>query len=639
MASLQDSHDEFLSPSDFEAWLHMDIDIYDGKVLIGYIDPDYLPRTKYPFDIGDEIVSVDGTPINDLVKAFIPYAVNGSGNKTSQMRLAAGAVFDRVQEWNPRAGQISDDATVVIRRQNGNVETYMIPWDKIGTAFDKVGPVPSPQFGAAGRFTPRASSGNSSSRGPLRGPQRGNPWGIWNGPPAAIAPDPVPDYMQALRKLEFGGALAPLQASLHASSRSRFRSTSAGIFPFENPFPAFDPPAGFKLRLGARSTDQFISGTFPVGNKTVGYIRIPTMAPPSQSTAFNQFANEIIALQQLTDGLVVDVMANGGGSGCYAQALAAVLIPHTFRGLGVQLRATSNWVASFSFQLEQAKAQGAPDWVITLYGFYLDQVKQANSEFRGMTGPLPICGALFDQDPLKSTSGTVLSYTKPILVLTDNYTLSAAEIFTMFMQDSQRATIFGTRTDGGGGSVLSFDATDYSEGVSRVTLNVITRAQPVATPDFPAGPYSIFYEAQGIYPDIVEDFQTKDNLLNFGATFVEDFSAAICEPDQQVESVGRRGLRRQGASLLLEDRHVLAVGYQVALGHQAKAVGFHFLDQVVLIQADVLQRSIARAHRAAPLEVFDDHQLAIRQQAVADVFEHGFGIVEMMIDVQDQHAG
>jgi hypothetical protein len=519
VASLQDSHDEFTIPSDFEAWLHMDADIYDGRVLIGFIDRAYLPRAKYPFVLGDEIVSVDGTSAADLVQSFIPYAANGSGNKTSQMRLAAGTIMDRLQFFDPRAAQIGDTATVVVKRQNGNVETYTIPWDKTGTPVVKVGPVPSPQAGAVSRMALNTTESLQTSLA-RRGPRRENPWGIWQGPPAQIDPDPVPDYMQAMLKLQYGRALAPLGFSAH-------RHSAAGIFPFDNPLPLFNPPAGFKLRLGAKSTDQFISGTFPVGKSTVGYIRIPTMEPPSFNTALNQFVNETIALQAITDGLVIDVMGNGGGNGCYSQVLGQALIPTTFRGLSFRLRATQNWVASFSSQLVSAQQSGAPAWVIALYGLYLKDVQQALAESRGDTGDLPICSASFDTPPLTDSKGNNLAYTKPIVVLTDNFTLSAAEIFTMFLQDSKRATIFGTRTDGGGGNVVSFDATDYSEGSTRITESLITRAQPVATPGFPAGPYSIFYDSQGIYPDIIADYATLDNLLNHGTTFVQGFSAAI----------------------------------------------------------------------------------------------------------------
>ncbi len=43
-------------------------------------------------------------------------------------------------------------------------------------------------------------------------------------------------------------------------------------------------------------------------------------------------------------------------------------------------------------------------------------------------------------------------------------------------------------------------------------------------------------------------------------------------------------------------------------------------------------------HGAAPLEILDDDQLPVRQQAIADVFQHRLRIVEVMIHIQDQHA-
>jgi C-terminal processing protease CtpA/Prc len=512
VASLQDSHDEFITPSDFEAWLHVDVDIFDGKVLIADIDRSYLSSRKYPFQVGDELVSFDGVPAMDAIKALIPYAVNGSGNKTSQLRLAAASLTDRFQGFNPKAAQVGDSSTIVVHRQGGAMETYTIAWDKLGTPLTMAGPVPTPH--ALTSEPGRGLNIEARHRRGNRGPS--NAWGAYDGPRAPMDPDPVPDYMQALHKLQYGRALAPSTA------------VSAGLSPFDNFFPVFDPPMGFKIHLGTRSTDQFLSGTFASGAHTIGYIRIPTMAPSSQSFALNQFNNEMTYMQQNTDGLVVDVMGNGGGNGCYSQALVSALNPNTFRGLSAEIRATSNWVASFSDQLTLAKLEGAPQWVIDLYTVYLQYVQQANAANRGMTGSLPLCGPSFDVQPLKDKQGNVIAYSKPVLVMTDNFTLSAAEIFAMFLQDSQRATIFGTRTAGGGGSVVANDfATDYSEGAARVTIDLITRAQPVATPGFPLGPYSLFYDGMGIYPDVVEDYQTLDNLQNAGATFINDASTQI----------------------------------------------------------------------------------------------------------------
>ena len=54
-----------------------------------------------PFQVGDELVSLDGVAVADLIQQFIPYAVNGSGNQISRQRLAAGTITQREQDFYP----------------------------------------------------------------------------------------------------------------------------------------------------------------------------------------------------------------------------------------------------------------------------------------------------------------------------------------------------------------------------------------------------------------------------------------------------------------------------------------------------------------------------------------------------------
>ena len=179
------------------------------------------------------------------------------------------------------------------------------------------------------------------------------------------------------------------------------------------------------------------------------------MDPANQTTALNQFLGEITFFQQNTNGLVIDVMGNGGGDLCYTQTLASLLIPTPFRALPLEIRATQNWISVFSGAVESATESGAPQWVIDLYTAYLKDVQQAASENRGLTGPLPICGPTFENIPPPADSkGNVLAYTKPIVLLTDNFTLSAGESFTALLQDAKRATVYGVRTDGGAVAML-----------------------------------------------------------------------------------------------------------------------------------------------------------------------------------------
>lgn len=126
VASLNDTHDRFTLPSDFVARLPITADIYDGKILIETINRALLPLDAYPFAVGDELVSIDGVDVDQLLKDFAKYAAYG--NPISTRRLAATRVVSRVQSLMPHAPDVGESATVVVLRQSGALETYTIPW-------------------------------------------------------------------------------------------------------------------------------------------------------------------------------------------------------------------------------------------------------------------------------------------------------------------------------------------------------------------------------------------------------------------------------------------------------------------------------------------------------------------------------
>src|SRR5262245_42532516 len=73
VAGLNDTHDAFSLPSDFVARLGFGVDIYDGVLLIESLDRTILPLPTYPFTFGDELLSVDGVPVEQLLKDFAKY--------------------------------------------------------------------------------------------------------------------------------------------------------------------------------------------------------------------------------------------------------------------------------------------------------------------------------------------------------------------------------------------------------------------------------------------------------------------------------------------------------------------------------------------------------------------------------------
>jgi Peptidase family S41/PDZ domain len=522
VASLHDFHDEFTLPSIYEAFLPLTADIYDGKVLIDGIDRSVLDPATFPFQIGDELVSVDGTSMGDWIHRLGPYAVNGQGNPVSRHSLAVATTLDRFQGFYTFASKVhpGDNATIVVRSQSNNkLASFTIAWQTIGIALNQEGPVPNPTTSSLAR-------GSGTQRGVQRSLRErtkaaSNPWGLWTGARAARVAPSVSRYATPMQRLRDFSVLRPDHA------------VAGGLIPFDSFFPIFNPPPGFQLRLGAGPNDDFVSGTFPVGKSTIGFIRIPSFAPVSEAAALQQFQSEITFFQGNTDGLVVDVMGNGGGDGCYQNQLAQFLIPTSFQPLTLQVRATEFWLTNFEISLIIAEFSGASQPTLDVLAGLVAATQDDLAENRGLTPPIPVLSPAScfgvggtTYPPATDQQGNNLAYTKPIVVLTDNFSASAAEFFGATLQDANRVTVYGVRTSGGGGNVVSFgsNAGPYSEGSARVTLSLGVRNHNITTPGLPSAP---FIENIGVYPDVIADYRTKDNLLNGGQTFIQGFSKTI----------------------------------------------------------------------------------------------------------------
>src|SRR5207302_1128716 len=103
VAKLQDTHTGFQMNSSFAArlggtplpggitLLGLTVDIYDGKVLIDSISRTGLPSSIYPFQIGDELVSVDGVSVEDWISKLSVW--RQYGNPATTRRFAASQII------------------------------------------------------------------------------------------------------------------------------------------------------------------------------------------------------------------------------------------------------------------------------------------------------------------------------------------------------------------------------------------------------------------------------------------------------------------------------------------------------------------------------------------------------------------
>ena len=462
VASLNDAHDGYTLPSNFVASMNFGVDIYDGKLLVDTINRSRLPLTTFPFQIGDELVSIDGQDAQQILDGLLKYGV--AANPRSTRRIAAELLTLHIQSLMPHAPSTPNSSIVVFRHADGSLETDTIPWTKTGLPLVNVGKYITP----------------SSRRNPVTD---------------------EPQYMKTLQKLW----------------NCKLPDRAVNAFGSRAPIFVNSMPAGFVKRLGS-GPDVFYSGTFQSGAFKIGYIRIPDFAPANTTTALNAFKGEITFFEQNTDGLIVDVMRNPGGSVLYLNQILAQLMPATWRSIAFEVRATSSWVADISSSLEAAKGTGAPQSTIDLLQSLKDEILAANRAKRGRTNPIPLDEVSIDRAP---TTG---AYDKPVMVLVDDMSASAGDAFAATIQDNARGPLFGWRTMGAGGNVAGWEAGSYSLGSISVTESLMNRKNPIVTSEYPAAPY---VENIGVRPDIQADYMTRDNLTQNGKPFVDAFVAAM----------------------------------------------------------------------------------------------------------------
>jgi hypothetical protein len=487
VSSLRDTHSSYSLPTIYSGYLGFTLDIFDGKPMVDAVSRAALPPARFPLDIGWEVVSIDGEPAETLLERYAAFVYRA--NDRSRRRAAAQFLSFRPQSRIPRAHETDDTASVVMRDLQGAEHTFTIPWMKRGTPITSAGRVPTPFFGIANAASP------SRLGRPGREPEQ---------PDNREKRDSViPEYLEPLAEWMNDHAVSPVEVT-GVGSRT----------------PVYAPPDGFIVRRGNSAVDTFLSGTYRSGGFNLGLIRIPNFGPASVTAAIREFETEIQFMQANTDGLIVDITRNNGGDACYNEELQRRLIPYEFRGIAREIRVTTRFLIAFSNALDLARARGAEPHVILQMEARLAEIQQGFRENRSRTGPLPICAETLIRQPAP------IVYRRPLLVLIDDQSISAADAFAAVLQDARRGPLFGWRTNGAGGTTGGFPVGVFSEGFASHTIAMHHRRDPVATPDFPAAPY---VENIGVRPDIEYDNMTRENLVDRFRPFVREFTAAIVE--------------------------------------------------------------------------------------------------------------
>lgn len=195
-----------------------------------------------------------------------------------------------------------------------------------------------------------------------------------------------------------------------------------------------------------------------------GYIRIPHF--DASVFEFEQFKELVRRFEKESEALIIDQINNPGGSVFYMYAMLSVLTKTPLAVPMHRISLTQKEVAFGQSALSDFESISCDESAMEILGDSLDgltvtmdTVNKISNYFHflesqwnlgiNFTSPYPLYG-MFEIQPNEE-----VRYTKPIMVLINQMDFSCADFFPTILKDNKRATLFGAKTGGAGGFVLT----------------------------------------------------------------------------------------------------------------------------------------------------------------------------------------
>lgn len=235
---------------------------------------------------------------------------------------------------------------------------------------------------------------------------------------------------------------------------------------------SFVPPLG-DLLWESETKDFFHAYLFEKDGHKIGYIRIPHFSPASLKEEIDaipeveEFAKLIAYFEIHSEALVIDVVDNPGGAALFMYTLAAMLTdkpltPPKFRHTMTQREILEAIVQSDELEEVTSDCEAREVLGETIQGYPVDfrLAQHLASHCRYLIDEWNAGKRITGYDYLLGmptiTPYPYIHYTKPILILTNELSVSCGDFFPAILQDNQRATLFGAKTAGAGGGVQMF---------------------------------------------------------------------------------------------------------------------------------------------------------------------------------------
>jgi hypothetical protein len=435
IAEFKDSHFGGRIPTDYASKLGFTVDLVEGKVLIDEIDREKLPEAEFPYKKGDELVKVDGKPVQDLIEYLSKYI--GMGYDATTKRIAAMTIANRRGSRVPvPTGAVS----LEIVNDAGISSVKASKWFNSGTELEN--------------DTVIAVNELIAEENELE----------------ALAFNPNRFKLSTVQNLsDFIDGMGT-EYSFQCSGDTRTVIPSDATIIIEKPFVAYYHPMP-----GHPETN-------------IGYLRIPHYSPDMEDDSpnayeirFAQYQFAVSELEKHTDGLIIDQDHNCGGSVIYLEEMVGLFAHDTYHQIQFELLATKNEYLDFSNWLSSAPEH-------TLDHVYLKQtVDLIKDTWLNGRGFLTTKTGLMGNKVYRPNE---VRYTKPILMLIDEMSGSGGDAFPSVMKGIGRAKLMGQRTMGAGGHVTEQPLLNYSGLNVHMTKSLFYRPDGVpvenngAEPDF-----------------------------------------------------------------------------------------------------------------------------------------------------------
>ena len=447
-----------------------------NQEFIVEVDRTKLSASAFPFDAGDELVTIDGVSAADAVTALqnqIPANVPETDRAIAEMRL-----FSRSAA---RGIAVPKGPVTLGLRHKGEtaVKEIQLIWNYT-----------SEKIAARGDFL--------------------------------SLPTDLHAIQMALSGSVLGSHLNP-QMSVKIFDKNSLQAES----PFDlGARQSFIPALGQKLWESAPDSAFYAYLYINADRKLIGYVRIPSYEPDNAMAAVQEFTSLVERFQSSADALVIDQVNNPGGSVFYLYALASTLSDQPLKTPRHRMAINQADVADAIKTIDQLKDVKTDADAVKAFGadglggypvsYEAARFLQANAQFmvdewtagRKLTTPFWIAGV----DHINPASS---HFTKPILLLVNHLDFSGGDFFPTIMQDNKRVTVFGSRTAGAGGYVKDVSIPN-NLGIEsfRVTESIAERlsGHPI--------------ENLGVTPDVAYEI-TADDIQNGYQGYVKAVQAAL----------------------------------------------------------------------------------------------------------------